>query len=86
MKTEQQTNISRDDRQAAQQVIRLEDLWLDTSIPEENLIEVDPLDIDDRMVEEAENPELEDLVIGRLPKQAWEFKPKHLWLWRLNDE
>jgi hypothetical protein len=45
-----------------------EELWLDQDIEPEELIRIDPLDITDMMVEVAENPELADPVLRRLPK------------------
>jgi hypothetical protein len=45
-----------------------EALWLDQDIEPEELIQIDPLDITDRMVEAAEKPELADPVLRRLPE------------------
>ena len=44
-----------------------EELWLDPDIEAEELINLDPLDITDEIVELAEHPELADPIIRALP-------------------
>ena len=51
-----------------QREIDPEELWLDLSIEPEELIELDPLDITDDMVEQAEHPELGDPLLVFLPR------------------
>jgi len=50
------------ERAAAQKDIDPEELWLDQDIAPEELIRLDPLDIDYDMVEQAEQPERADLL------------------------
>ena len=45
-----------------------EELWLNIDIEPEELIRLDPLDITRRMVEHAEQPELANPVLRRLPE------------------
>ena len=45
-----------------------EELWLNIDIEPEELIRLDPLDITRRMVEQAEQPELANPVLRRLPE------------------
>lgn len=51
-----------------QREIDPEELWLDMSIEPEELIELDPLDVTDDMVEQAEHPELGDPLLVFLPR------------------
>ena len=51
-----------------QREIDPEELWLDLSIEPEELIELDPLDVTDDMVEQAEHPELGDPLLVFLPR------------------
>ena len=51
-----------------QREIDPEELWLDLAIEPEELIELDPLDITDDMVEQAEHPELGDPLLVFLPR------------------
>lgn len=62
----------------AQQQIDPEELWLNTSISPELLIQLDPLDIDSEMVERAENPELEDFNLQSLPERRFSLRQEEL--------
>ena len=54
---------------AAREQIDPEALWLNQDIAPEELIARDPLDITPEMVEEAEQPELADFALLRLPER-----------------
>ena len=45
-----------------------DELWMDDTIPAYILVRIDPLDITSDIVERAEHPEFENLVLARLPK------------------
>jgi hypothetical protein len=45
----------------------VEDLWLDPDVEPEELVLLDPLDITSEMVEQAEQPELANYYLRRLP-------------------
>ena len=51
---------------AVQESIDPAELWLDDTIEPEALIDLDPLDIDAEMVEQAEQPELADPLLAGL--------------------
>ena len=69
MNTENKTTRTAEDAGANSRIaFDPEELWLDQDIEPEELIRIDPLDITDMMVEVAENPELADPVLRRLPK------------------
>ena len=44
-----------------------EEFWLNQSIEPEELLQLDPLDITEQMVEQAEHVELADYDLSRLP-------------------
>ena len=50
------------------------DLWMDLSVPPETLVRIDPLDITTEMVERAEQPELDDYVLMRLPPRRFSLR------------
>ena len=55
---------------AAQEQIDPEALWLNQDIAPEEFITRDPLDITPEMVEEAEQPELANFALQRLPERS----------------
>ncbi len=57
-------------KDAAQDKIDPEKLWMDQSIEPEELVEIDPLDITPEMVDAAEEPELDDQVLQNLPRRG----------------
>ena len=71
MRTEQRTKKIRVQIiSAAREKIDPEALWLSQDIAPEELIARDPLDITPEMVEEAEQPELADFALRRLPERS----------------
>jgi len=77
MRTEKQIDTPAN-QDVACQVISPAELWLDTSIEPEQLIELDPLDITHQMVELAEHPELADPLIRDLPPRNFSLKREAL--------
>ena len=63
--------IRRQERGGARERIDPEALWLDQSVPPEQLVRLDPLDITPEMVDEAEQPELGDSILQRLPARRF---------------
>ena len=59
-----------------------EDLWLDQEVPPEDLIRLDPLDISQEMVEQAERPEEADPVLRSLPERKFSLRSEALWRMR----
>jgi len=55
------------------------ELWQDERISPEDLIRLDPLDIDYEMVERAERPELADPLIAFLPDGAVSVWAERVW-------
>ena len=64
MRTEQQDETCGEPHAAPDDV---EGLWLDPDVEPEELPRLDPLDITREMVEQAEQPELSDFYLRRLP-------------------
>jgi len=58
------------ERAAARKDIDPEELWLDQDIAPEELIRLDPLDIDHEMVEQAEQPERADPLFLGIPSRG----------------
>jgi hypothetical protein len=58
----------------AQEQIDKGELWMDTDITSESLIELDPLDIDSQIVERAESPELDDFSLQSLPERRFSLR------------
>ena len=56
---------------AATKEIDPEALWFDTDIKPEALIEDDPLEISQEIIELAEQPELSDFWLMTLPSRQW---------------
>ena len=56
---------------AATKEIDPETLWFDTDIEPESLIEDDPLEISQEIIELAEQPELSDFWLMSLPSRQW---------------
>lgn len=65
-----------------QEFINPAELWLDESIEPEMLIELDPLDINDDMVEQAEEPELADPLLTDLRARRSTNWSEDAWLRR----
>ena len=63
-----------------------EDLWLDQEVPPEDLIRLDPLDISQEMVEQAERPEEADPVLRSLPERKFSLRSEALWRMRMRAE
>jgi len=59
------------------------ELWLDQDIEPEALIELDPLDIEADMVDQAEQPELGDPLLTSLPNRASSVWGEQRWLRQL---
>ena len=65
---------------AVQESIDPAELWLDDSIEPEALIDLDPLDIDAEMVEQAEQPELADPLLVSLRERPTTVWSEEAWL------
>ena len=63
-----------------------EDLWLDQEVPPEDLIRLDPLDISQEMVEQAERPEEADPLLRSLPERSTSLRALERWHKRLRAE
>jgi hypothetical protein len=61
------------------------ELWLDQDIEPEALIELDPLDIDADMVDDAEQPEVGDPLLCSLSKKAGSAWSEQKWLRQLEE-
>ena len=55
------------------------DLWLDQEVPPEDLIRLDPLDISQEMVEQAERPEEADPLLRSLPERSTSLRALERW-------
>ena len=60
-------------------------LWLEDDIEPEDLIELDPLGIDEDMVDEAEKPEIGDPLLCSLSKRTSKPWRQRKWLWELEE-
>ena len=66
------------ERAAARKDIDPEELWLDQDIAPEELIRLDPLDIDHEMVEQAEQPERADPLLLGIPSREFSLRQEAL--------
>ena len=66
------------ERAAARKDIDPEELWLDQDIAPEELIRLDPLDIDHEMVEQAEQPERADPLLLDIPAREFSLRQEAL--------
>ena len=71
---------------AVQESIDPAKLWLDQSIEPEMLIELDPLDIDADMVDQAEQPELADRLLASLRNRPSTDQSEGTWLKKLRAQ
>jgi len=71
---------------AVQEFIDPAELWLDQSIEPETLIELDPLDIDADIVDQAEQPELADRLLASLRNRPSTDRSEDAWLKKLRAQ
>lgn len=74
------------ERAAARKDIDPEELWLDQDIAPEELIRLDPLDIDHEIVEQAEQPESGDPLFLGIPAREFSLRQEALELRQMKAE